>query len=298
MCPPHAGQAFAQFRRHRPPAGDDLGQPAHLGHAHGGADVAQPVVEPGLGEGEPAAGPHPSVAAEQLEALGQHVVVGHHHAALAGGDHLAGVEAVAADVAQAPARPPVVRGAQGAGGVLQHGQPVLTGELQARAQVRGQPEQVHRHDRPRSRRQVALEVDRLDVVGVGLHVDEHGHRTLLDHDVGRRREGEVGHEHLVAGADAERHQGQVHRRRAGAGGEGVPAPGHGGDHGLELLDLGALAELARRQHRADLGQLVVAGPGSGQRDPSRLRHGAPAACGTSGPSRPARHRASSWAGSR
>ena len=75
-------------------------------------------------------------------------------------------------------------------------------------------EEVHRDDRLGARLTRARQVVGVDVVGVAVDVDEDRRRAAVDDDVGGCHPGESGNDHLVAGADAERREGEVQCRRA------------------------------------------------------------------------------------
>ena len=62
---------------------------------------------------------------------------------------------------------------------------------------------------------------RIEVVGVGIDVDEHRGRAAVDDRVGGRDPRERGHDHLVARADAEGGERKVQGSRATRRCEGV-----------------------------------------------------------------------------
>jgi hypothetical protein len=83
---------------------------------------------------------------------------------------------------------------------------------------------MHREDRSRARRDRGFDQGFVDIQGVGARIDEHRLRAAQHHRIGRRHEGERGHDHLVARLQAaqqacklQRHgarRGQQHRMNA------------------------------------------------------------------------------------
>ena len=91
------------------------------------------------------------------------------------------------------------------------------------------------------------------------HVDVETDRAGIDEDrpgtdardaTARGEKGEAGAEHLVAGPDAEGHQGDENRIRAGAEAERVLRAGELGQRALKPLDLGPEDEVPGAQHAA------------------------------------------------
>ena len=110
--------------------------------------------------------------------------------------------------------------------------------------VGGKPEQVDRDDRLRLQPALALdhgdrrfEAGDVDVVGVGIDVDEHRLGLGQRHDFGRRGEGEARHEHRIARADAGGIERQQQRVGAVGAGDRVLDADIGGELALELGDL-------------------------------------------------------------
>ncbi len=176
-------------------------------------------------------------------------------AALARRHDLPRVEREAAEQAERAARPPVARGSERAGGVLEDRQ------LGVALERRRAAEEVDGEDRLRPRRHA-----RMRVVGIHVHrhrvdVDEHGRRTCERDDVAGRRERVGGHEHLVAGTEAEREHRHVQGRGARRDRDGVRRPDGVREQLLELGDLRAHRQLPGLEHVADLGELGLADVG-------------------------------------
>ena len=142
-------------------------------------------------------------------------------------------------------------GADGAGGVLDHRQAVRARDRQDRGQIAG-------HARSGGRTRIARvcggdrrgDPGRVDVVAVGLDVDEDRHRAALADRVGRGDEGVADRDHLVARADADGQQREMQRRGAVGHGAGVRRADHGGELRLEGRDLRALRQPAGEDRRA------------------------------------------------
>ena len=133
--------------------------------------------------------------------------------------------------------------------------------------VGGEPEQVDRDDRPRLQPSFALDhVDRrfeagdVDIVGVGIDVDEHRLGLGQRHHLGGRGEGEARHEHRVARSDAGRIERQQQRVGAVGAGDGVLDADIGGDLALELGDLRPENVFAAVDDAIDGGLEAVAEP--------------------------------------
>ena len=102
-------------------------------------------------------------------------------------------------------------------------------------QLGGMPEHIHHHARRRVSGFVAASSGRIQVVGVGLDVDEDGRGPLEENgvDAGREREGRD--EDLVTGPDPERSHDQVESGSAGADGDGVLGAYAASDPALEAF---------------------------------------------------------------
>src|SRR5581483_4330710 len=207
------------------------------------------VVETGSLEGE---------VAKQPQALGQRRVLGDDHAALAGRDHLVGVEAEAGEMAERPDPPAPDGGAVRLGAVLDHGETVTIGDLEQPIHVDGVTEEVHRDDRARPLDHEGLDQVEIEVPGDRLGVDRHRNaavavdtersrdvRASADQDLGAGLEAERAHSELerrgaarhgdaVRGADVVRElaleRGQILPERA----RDLPGP-HGGRNRLDVL---------------------------------------------------------------
>ena len=98
-----------------------------------------------------------------------------HQAAVAGGaEVLRGEEAEAAVVAHRARPPPLVLGADGLGGVLNHDQAATPGDVQDRVHLGALAVEVDGNDRLRARRNAALDLRGVDVVRVRQDVHEDG----------------------------------------------------------------------------------------------------------------------------
>ena len=144
---------------------------------------------------------------------------------------------------------------QGAGGVLDQRQ---VGQL---LEARGAPEQVHRHDRLRPRRD--LDLRGVDVVRRRVDVGEDGRGAGERNDVRGRGKRVGGDDHLVAGPDPKGEDGEVEGGGARRDRDGVLDLARGGEARLELGDLVAHRQHPALQHLGDRGRLAGAGVGPG-----------------------------------
>ena len=85
--------------------------------------------------------------------------------------------------------------------------------------------------------------------GVGVDVDEHGRGPRRAHRGGGGHRGERGHDHLVAGADAQRGERQAERVGARRHAHRVAPAGERGELGLERVELGT-EQVRARPHDA------------------------------------------------
>jgi hypothetical protein len=206
---------------------------------------------------------------------GQLLVAGEQAAALAGGQQLGRLVAEGAELAEAAGPPVAPALAVGVGAVLDQGQRVAPGDLAEPVHVGHLVAQVDRHDRPGPGGDGRLDLVGVDGQGVTEDVAEHRQGPGGHGRVRRGREGQGGHDHLVAPADPQRLEGDLHgdgavdhdHAVAGAlvGGEPV------GEGGGQRARLGEAAPAAAPDHLGDrLGvALVVHRPGRVALGPDR-----------------------------
>ena len=223
------GQCGGVAFRHAAAPLQHLRQAAQLHHADAGLHIrdAEIVADLGIGlEG----GWRGAVAVEirQRHALvplpaqprGQLGVVCQDHAAFAGGDQLAGVQAEDGGPRQPAHRPAAEARADGAGGVLDHQQAMPCRNLVDAVDLAGQPDLVDRQYRLGARRDAVLDVVGVDVVGGRVDIGEDRRGADMDDDIDRGDEGQRRHDDLVARADAEFLQQQ--EAAGGPGGDADP----------------------------------------------------------------------------
>ena len=109
------------------------------------------------------------------------------------------------------------------GGVLEQQQVVPPRDVRQLVHAARLPAVVDGHNRLRPRRDLRLDLLRVDVVVVEADVGEDGLRALEEDRVDGGAEGERRRDHLVALADAGGHEHEMQARRAGADGDGVLA---------------------------------------------------------------------------
>jgi hypothetical protein len=201
-----------------------------------------------------------AVVAEEPQALGQGLIVGDHHAAVAYSPEVLGrVEAEAAHHAHAARRAniPIDR-ADRLGGVLDNGDPYMPAELQDAPMLAHWPKRwigmtaftrrwsvgsspAHAFSRPSG---LMLDL-------TGSMPTKHGDRTQAHRHAGRREEGVRRPEDPVPGVHAEGHQGRQERVRSGGHPDAVPHSDVVRDRLLEGCHLGSQGELLALQDAVD-----------------------------------------------
>ena len=160
--------------------------------------------------------------AQAAAALGQAVVVGDDHAALAGGDMLVGVEAEGADVAEAAAGPSLVGLAMHLGGVLDDLQAVLPRDVQQRVHIHRQAVDMHHHDGLGARRDLDPRSGRRpcsrSAGSLSTSTGTAPARTMRPTQEMMVKAGKIT---SSPGADAQRFDRRIQRRRAVADGDAV-----------------------------------------------------------------------------
>ena len=210
--------------------------------------------EPGLG-----AAPPPPLKQRQVPPV---VPVGHDHASRPhGGDDVAHGEAGDRDVAALTGGTTPEPGAERVTAVLHHEQLVAVGDVPQRVPVRAVAGQVGHDQGPGAIRQRVLDGRDVDLVGVGLDVDDHGHQPVSDaagHGGGERHGRgdelvarlELGHQQVVG--DLQRRGPGVDHHPVGLG----PGLGHPGlEGGGAVTEPDGAAQ--RLEHGLDLGLVVV-----------------------------------------
>ncbi len=172
-------------------------------------------------------------------ALAEHIVaVGDEQPPFAAAEVLQVVQAEGAGDSQRSAHPPLVHRPVRLAGVFDHMQAVLLGDGENRVHVSRAAVNVDGNDRPGPLGDCRFDLGRVERVVPRLDVDEDGNRHLVQDARGRGEERVGGHNHLVAGADIERRQCHVERRRAAASGQAVFRAGELGEFLLQSDGLG------------------------------------------------------------
>ena len=136
-------------------------------------------------------------------------------------------------------------------GVFENGDAAASGDFQDRLHVRALAVEMDRLDRLRAGRDGRFEPGRVEVERARLDVHEDGPRVQARDFTGRREEGKGARDHLVPGADTERHQSDEQGVRPGRDPDGVGGPDLGGEGALELLVGGPHHEPAARENLRD-----------------------------------------------
>ena len=138
------------------------------------------------------------------------------------------------------------------GGVLQQRDRTARREIAQRLEMAGEPVEMHRHDRARSRRDRRFRRARIHPQALGLHVHEDGTRAQGGHRARAREVREGGNDHLVVGPDPERQKRDGERRRSGGHADGVGDAARLRQLALEGIVLGSEDELPRAEHALEI----------------------------------------------
>ncbi len=195
-----------------------------------------------------------AVAGDLAQHPGQLVVAGEDRPAVAvAAQRLAGEEAGAGDGGQAARAASLVAGAEALRRVLDHRQAVTGGDGVDGVEVGALAVQRHRHQGAGALGDGCLQQRRVEGAGVRLDVDVHRPRAEQGHGFGGGDEGEAGGDHLVARADAQRHQGDLQGVGAVGAGDAVAGAGEGAQALLQFGHLRAEDVLAVVEDAADAG---------------------------------------------
>ncbi len=199
----------------------------------------------------PPPGHSPPLIAVRAAEVGDAVVVGDDHAALAGGDLLVGVEAEDSGVAEGADGFAAVLASQPLARIFNHSNLVPAGDRAVLGHEDRVAEGLDREDGFGLGRDRVLDALRVHVQGLGADVHEDRLRADIQNAVRRRDEGKGRGDDLIAGADAHREHEHVQPGGAGGARDGVPTAGARRDRRLELLVHRADREPLRPQHALD-----------------------------------------------
>ena len=224
------GQAFQQAgepRRARDAALHDLAELGELGDRHRALQLAHAVVE----RQEVVVGLRVAVAPglvdEQEHPAGERGVVGDDHAALAGGDVLALLEAEAADGAERADLAAAVLGQKAWAQSSMTGMPLESASSMIAVMSHGIAEEVGDDDRLGAVAEAGLDGLRRHVAGDRVDVGEDRDGALVEDRGQGAHVGDRRRDDLVAGLRVDGRDRGVDRRRAGGAGVGVlDAPSH------------------------------------------------------------------------
>ncbi|HYK99119.1 MAG TPA: aminotransferase class I/II-fold pyridoxal phosphate-dependent enzyme [Candidatus Acidoferrales bacterium] len=225
-----------------------------------------------------------AVRAQLARAVGDRVVLGRDHDALAGRDDLARVEREHGLVRVRPDPPPLVRLADRGRGVLDHVEAVLLRDRVDGVDVACEADLVDGHDRLGALGDALLDVVRVDVEGARVDLAEDDLGAGVQHRVRRRDEGERRHDDLVTRADARGREREVQAGRARRRRDAVLRADVRRDGLLELGHLRALRHPAAPDRLEGRARLLLAERGLGDRHVELLvclgGHGLPpSSCG-------------------
>ena len=270
------GQALEVLRGVGQALGYVAGEMAQLGPKQRGVQWIHPKV---AADGLVVIFRRAAVHAEDTRALGQVVAVSGDHAAIAKAAEILGREKTeCAQVAHRANLPATEGRAHRLRGVLEHGQAMCLGQALHAVHVRRLAKQMHRDDRLGVAGNAPLGGGDVDVeIGV-KRVDEHRRRAGAGDRACGCKKRERRAQHLVAGADAQRHQRKQQRVGAGADPNNVPRPNRLGGPILEPGHLRPEDELRRVEHAREgglqlSGEWLVLCAKIEQRDVDRFSHG-------------------------
>src|SRR6202162_1953335 len=234
-------EAFAEAEEREVPARDLSLSPTLLprrpgrGEAERRLHVRQPVVEPHDAVDEPRR--LESLVVQEAELRGERRVADEDHSPLPRRQDLVAVEAETPGVPEGPDLAAGDLRSMRLGTILDDGEVVPSRDFQDGRHVAGMAVHVHRHDRPRARRDLLLDLPRVEAPRLAVHVHEHGLRFREEDGVRRDDQGEVWNDDLVAGPDPESDKRQMERGRAARAGNRVRHPAPRGEGLLEARDV-------------------------------------------------------------
>ena len=197
---------------------------------------------------------------EQPEPGREICAVGRDHAAVARADDLTRVKT------EADKRRPTVAAngliliatAGGAGGVLDQGNPVTTGEVGECREVRGTSHLVGHEDGLGTWRDGRRRLDWVKIQGQRIDVDEPRRGAEVKYRVGGRDVAVRRDDDLVAGTDVQYVQGEVEGCGTVGDRDGVASPGGGTKLSLQFAHPGPLGDPSAAQRLGHEGDLLVA----------------------------------------
>ena len=194
----------------------------------------------------------PAVHPQHPELLGQDIVVGRHQASVPEpAQVLRGEKAKTPDVAESPHGATPVMRTDRLRGVLDHPNPAPLRLVKPRGHVRRLAVEVDGDDRLRTRRDLLEHIRGVEVEAAQRDVGKNCLRPE-PRDAARRREETVRRgDHLVPGADVERHQGQKQGVRTTRATDRVLRPAVGRHLLLKLHHFGAEDKLPVSQNRIE-----------------------------------------------
>ena len=174
--------------------------------------------------------------AQRTTSLGQRIVVGDDHSALACGDVLVWIEAERRERAKRSARLATVCLSNHLCRVLDDLETVPLGNLDHGIHVNRKPVKMDNHDCPGSGRDTPFDRGCVHVPGGGVAVNENRRGTKPGDCRSARDDGERRHDHFVARAEAKAGRGCIQRGRTVTDGDAVLSPNPSGESGFELAD--------------------------------------------------------------
>ena len=148
-------------------------------------------------------------------------VVCHEHSPLPSGDRFGAMEGEGPKAAHAPGPLAVIHRANGFGGIFNHGDAVALADRQQGIHVAEVAVEVHGHDRLGLGRDRGLHLFRIQTPAVRQDVHKHRCGAQMHDWCGGGDPVGVGHDHLIAGPNAQGMHAHVQCTGAAAGGDGV-----------------------------------------------------------------------------
>jgi len=113
------------------------------------------------------------------------------------------VEGERPGMAEGPQLAALELGPKGFAAVIDEHQPVPVGDPGQDLPIRGNPEDIHRHDGPGAMGDPVFQVRNVEIEGIGIHLHENRLRSLVENRIDGRGEGERRHQNLVPRAEPE-----------------------------------------------------------------------------------------------
>src|SRR5690242_1706359 len=162
------------------------------------------------------------------------VIIGSHHATLAGGQGFRSVEAECRKVTDGSDRFIAVASGEGVRGIFNHAQVTGIGKFVDLLHIAGLTGQMNRHNRAGSRGDAAARIRNVQIHGERIDIHQYGARAEIGNRLRRGCKRGGGNQHFIPGLKTDAFVCKVKSRRAGGNRDGMARPGIAGELVLEL----------------------------------------------------------------